>query len=372
VNAATVTRCRSCGSSRLDRVLDLGEQPASDLFPLVTDPTPDQRWPLGLVLCDDCTLLQLSHVSPVPEAPLAVESRTMVQHAADVSGRVMARLASAGASTVREFDSHHGGSWLEHLTSRGLTPTSGDGLADLVVDNHSIIHEEDVEDALAARVRALAPSGHLVIEFHHALRLVDGAQFDTVRHGHPVYLSLTAWSVALRRHGLTVLDVWEEPVYGGCLVAVAARTGTPAPTVAAVLAAERAAGLCDRQGFSSLADLVTEVAGGVRQHLQDAADAGRLVLGYGAPSKAAVLLGVSGVDAGLLPATADISPAKWGRRVPGAGTPIVSPDELVAARPDEVLVLTWDIADEVVDQLAALREAGCRFVVPIPHVHVVA
>jgi hypothetical protein len=353
-------------------VLDLGDQPASDLFPVVTEPVPDQCWPLGLVLCGDCALLQLSHVSPVPEAPLAVESRTMLQHASDVSGRVMARLASTGATSVREFDSHHGGSWLEHLTSSGLTPTSGDGLADLVVDNHAIIHEEDVEDALTARVRALAPTGHLVIEFHHALRLVEGAQFDTVRHGHPVYLSLTAWSEALRRHGLRVLDVWDEPVYGGCLVAVAARTGTATPAVAGVLAAERAAGLCDRTGFGSLADLVTDVARGVRQHLEEARDAGRLVLGYGAPSKAAVLLGVSGVDARLLPATADISPAKWGRRVPGAGVPIVSPDELVAARPDEVLVLTWDIADEVVDQLAPLREAGCRFVVPIPHVHRVA
>ncbi len=378
--ATPITMCRGCGSRRLTRVLDLGEQPACDHFPPVDDPAPDPLWPLALTMCADCALVQLDHVSPAPEEPLALESETLKRHARDVSRTVLSRLGLPPGSTVREFASHHGGSWVAALTAAGCvvvngTPagvtvngetvtdetvddksvddgTAGDGRADLVVDNQSIIHAEDLETQLAQRVAALADDGVLVIEFHHALQQLEQGQFDTARHGHPLSFSLTSWANACRRHGLEVVDAWPEDVFGGCLIVAARRAGRGSVhrDVADILA--------DRLRRRTSADFVA--------HLERARAAGRRVIAYGAGSKACTLLGVTGVGADLLPMVADLSPAKHGRRVPGVGIPIVSPEELVAAAPDEVMILTWDIAAEVIAQLHAMGLSGARFFVPLP------
>ncbi|MDO5712314.1 MAG: hypothetical protein Q4P32_11320, partial [Micrococcales bacterium] len=198
-DAVAVTACRGCGGRRLTTVLDLGRQPACDHFPVAEDPGPDPCWPLALVICGRCTLLQLSHRSPAPEEPLSVESATMRRHAVDVVGRLVDRLGLDKGQTFVEFASHHGGSWSDAFTGTGLTPV--DVCADLVIDNHAIIHAEELGHELAERVAALNDDGILVVEFHHALRQLIEAQFDTVRHGHPLYLSLHAWSAACERQG---------------------------------------------------------------------------------------------------------------------------------------------------------------------------
>lgn len=363
-SARPVFSCRVCGGRDLPVVLDLGDQPACDYFPSIEDPGPDPRWPLRLMLCRACALAQLAHTSPSPEPPRAAESRTMLEHALVVAAKVVERTGVAVGSTAREFSSPHGGSWRAGIAQAGLKITT-EGCADLVIDNHALIHEEDPNAAMAERANALAEDGWLVIEFQHALEQVRQAQFDTVRHGHPLYFSLYALSALLRRHGLHLADAWPEQVYGGCLIAVA-RKASPEVSASAIgiLNAEGLAGITEPKGFGDLQPRAATIAASLRQHLVSARDAGRVVVGYGAGSKACTLLTVAGVDSDLIRAVGDISPAKHGRRIPGTRIAIVSPEELLARTPDEVVILTWDLADEVRAQLTHMGLRGATFTVP--------
>lgn len=364
-DAVPVTACRSCGSSELVAIVDLGQQPACDHFPPVEDSAPDPRWPLGLVMCSHCALLQLDHDSPAPEEPLAVESVTLQRHAVAVVDRVADRLGLPQGATYREFASHHGGSWAAALDGRGLRAV-GSG-AQLVVDNHSIIHAEDLDAQLTERVAALGSDGLLVIEFHHALRQLLDGQFDTIRHGHPLYFSLHSWAAACRRHGLAVIDAWPEDVFGGCLVVVARRGAHPMSAQAQdILHAETEADATGAAGYVDFARRIGESTAALRDFLTAQVAAGRRVAAYGAGSKACTFLGLAGIDATLVPFVADLAPGKRGRRIPGTAIPIVSPEELVAARPDTVAILTWDIADEVAAQLRRAGLDDARFVVPLP------
>jgi len=358
-------------------VLDLGLQPASDSFPPCNSEAEELRWPLTLWLCSACALVQLGLDAAIPQEPLAVESETMRRHAAEAAVAVLEESGLPPGATVVEIASHHGGSWLPHLVAAGLRPLAPDavGQADLVVDVHALAHASDTDEALAAHARRLHPDGRLVLEFHHLLPLLLYGQFDTVRHGHPVYLSLLALGPALARHGLAMTSALQSAAYGGSL-RVTARVDGPAalpdPSVERLLRAERAAGLDRPRALKELQKQARRTGRALYEHLLEARRTGRVVLGYGAPSKASVLLCSSGVGRELLPFTADLSPAKQGRRLPGCAVPIRSPGELLAARPDEVLILTWDIADEVAEQLAVVTSWGGRFVVPVPEPHQLA
>jgi hypothetical protein len=371
--AAPDLTCRGCAGTRTHLVVDLGEQPASDNFPAMDAPLPDAAWPLQLWYCPDCALVQLGPVEALAEEPVrAMESETSRRHAARTVSSVLAEYPFLAGGTVREFASHHGGSWLEALADRGCTPAPDGDPADLVVDVHGLAHDQDLAAQLALRVAALAPEGLLVIEHHHLLPLVEQAQFDTIRHGHWTYLSLTAISRLAAPYGLRPVRAVAEPVFGGSLRIVLARLSSAHamdPTVAEVLASEAAAGLDDGEGLRSLSDRAVQSAAALRAYLGGVHESGRTVAGYGAPSKAAILLGVSGVGPDLLPYTVDISPSKHGLAIPGGRIPIEAVEVLRQRRPDSVLILTWDIADEVVAQLEKTGW-GAEYVVPMPVPHV--
>lgn len=366
--------CRGCGSLHARPVVDLGSQPASDDFPALDAPGPDAVWPLQLWFCPHCALVQLGPVEALMEEPArAIESETSRQHAKHAAVDLLANYPHLSGHSVREFASHHGGSWLDALAELGCRPTANDAPAALVVDTHGLAHEQDVAGALAARVAALAPDGLLVLEHHHLLPLVQQGQFDTVRHGHWSYLSLTAICRLADQYGLQAIQAVAEPVFGGSLRVVLAYRSAAYPvdpTVATVLGAERAAGLHDGTGLTTLAARAHESAQALRAYLVEQQAAGRRVLGYGAPSKAAILLGLSAVDRELLEFTVDAAPLKHGLAIPGARVPIRPVADLVTARPPVVLVLTWDIVDEVVAQLEAQGGWGAQYVVPLPTPHV--
>jgi hypothetical protein len=364
--------CRGCAGTRAYLVVDLGEQPASDDFPTMDAPLPDAVWPLQLWYCPDCSLVQLGPVEALAEEPVrAVESETSRRHAAQTVASVLADHPFLVGGTVREFASHHGGSWLDALAGYGCTPASDGEPADLVVDVHGLAHEEDVAGQLALRASVLAPDGLLVIEHHHLLPLVEQTQFDTIRHRHWTYLSLTAVSRLAARHGLRPVRAVREPVFGGSLrIALAHQNSAHVAdsTVAEVLAAEAAASLDDGNGLKVLGDRAAHSAAALRAYLVGLRQSGRTVAGYGAPSKAAILLGVSGVGRELLPYTVDASPAKHGLAIPGDRIPIEAVDALRERRPDTVLILTWDIVEEVVAQLETAGW-GATYVVPLPVPH---
>lgn len=350
--------CRGCGRGDPPLVLDLGEVPASDLFPRADDPSTDPTWPLTLHQCPSCHLVQLGPGREArPEPQMAVDSATALEHAATSVREVLDADGLGPGATVIELDSSHGASWLPRFLDAGLVEVRADARADLVVDVHHLMHAEDLDPVLAAHAARLAPGGRLVLEFFHVMPVVERTLIDTIRHGHFLYLSVLAAIPLLARHGLTVTRAVLVEVYGGSVRLTAARaeeSPTVDPGVDAVVARERAAGLDDLEALRGLGERGSRVAAAFRSHLEGLRDRGRRVAGYGAPSKAPVLLALAGVDATLLPYTVDLSPAKEGRRVPGAGVPIHAVQHLLDDRPDDVVVLTWDIADEVAVQLGRM------------------
>ncbi|MQA14188.1 MAG: phosphatase PAP2 family protein [Pseudonocardiaceae bacterium] len=369
-------RCRGCDSVDVVQVVDLGSQPGADYFPPVSTPGDDPRWPLELWLCRRCTLVQLGPVEPqLPEPPLAIESATSLAHA-ETSVRDLVRdHPDLAGATVVEFDSHHGGSWLPHLLAAGCRPVADGERAHLVVDVHGLAHEPAIGRSLAQRVERLAPGGLLVLEFHHLLPLLVENQFDTVRHGHWSYLSLGALSRLAAPLGLAVAAVRPVSLFGGSLRVMLRHTGANGleadGSVTAVLDDEAAAGVADPERLAGLHAAAQRSAGTLHDYLVAQRVDGRTVLGYGAPSKAPVLLDVSRVGPDLLPFTVDAAPGKHGRRIPGAAVPIRPVDDLRAARPDVVLVLTWDIVDEVISVLEADGGWGAEYLVPMPEPHLV-
>jgi len=366
--------CRGCGQTDSRMVVDLGRQPASDHFPGITDPGPDPQWPLQVWHCPNCALVQLGPIAALDEEPVrAVESQTSRDHARRVVAAVLAERPWLAGGTVREFASHHGGSWLEALQEHGCRPEPG-GPAALVIDVHALAHEENVRAALDQRVAVLAEGGLLILEFHHLLPLVEQAQFDTIRHGHWTYLSLTTVERLGAERGLTVVQAVAEPVFGGSLRLVLTHESSAHrmdESVRALLAAERRAGLHDGSGLERLQERARASAAALHSFLSEQRAAGRRVLGYGAPSKAAVLLGVADVGPHLLEFTVDAAPAKHGLAVPGVRVPIRPVQDLVAARPEVVLVLTWDIAEEVMSYLEDGGGWGTQYVLPVPTPHTV-
>lgn len=365
--------CRSCGSRQTELVLDLGLVPASDTFPRASDQHADAAFPLQFYWCRECALFQLGPATVLaPETPTAVDSATAIAHGEESVASILRDEGITRGQSVIELDSGHGNSWLPALRSAGLVERPVDARADLVIDLHHLMHEQSMDAVLAAHKDRLEPGGTLVCEFYYARPLIQKRLVDTIRHGHFLYPSLTSALPALQRHGLTPTRAVEVDVYGGSLRVSAKATEEATHidrSIEDVLAAERTAGLADPAATAAFAADARKVASEFRRRMEVFATEGQRVAGYGAPSKAAVLLTLAQVDRSLLPFTVDLSPAKAGRRIPGTGVPIRPVEALLEEAPDVVVVLTWDIATEVAAQLTKLAAQTTwepRLFVPLP------
>jgi len=207
------------------------------------------------------------------------------------------------------------------------------------------------------------------------MSVIADVQFDVIRHGHCTYLSVLALRPALARHGLTMLDAYGLDIYGGAIRARIGHADGQHPVrsdrVQAIIDRERSAGLDDLTTYRHFAERVANLQRDLRMFLARARDAGELVVGYGAPSRAVTLLQSCGITPDLLPFTVDRSTAKEGRRLPGSGIPIERPDRIAEEKPRYVLILTWSLADEVMRQLRDIHAWGGSFVVPIPDLRIV-
>ena len=402
--------CRACHVATPDVVLDLGTQPRADSLAETPATDPGASWPLVLGRCAACGLFQLLGDSP-PEEDLVgaaawTSSATMAAHVERLIDELEADGLLRSGSRVVDLASH-GGHIAPALRRRGIEATvfesvdwraealredghrvieadpeaAGDaapapgghadgltGTADLLVDVYRLAHLPDLDAGVAAIARLLAPGGGAVIEFDHALSTIGEVQFDAIRHGHFSYLTLGALVPLLGRHGLAATHAVPQPVYGGALrirVRPAASSGPPDASVGQVLDAERAAGLDDPAFLGGLAGRVAERCAALRDHLAAASAEGRTIAAYGAPTRAVTLLNAAGITDRELPFTVDRSTAKQGRYLPGTGIPIRDPRVLLEAPPDELLILTWDLAPEIVAQLPELA-GRTRFVVPLP------
>ena len=347
-----MSTCRWCAAPT-EIVLDLGEQPAADHFPLRTDPCPDPAYPLAMALCPRCGLAQLAEDATTPDEPRAVEPAALREQAVDAVARMVREGLVRHGARVREFGSPHGGSWEAPLREAGLTVLHGlEGPADVVVDVFGLMHAADQRAAFAERVAAVAPGGVLLVQFHTLAAILAHGTWNALRHGHVAYYSTPAVVGMLAKLGFAGAGAWRFDLYGGTvLLAFRAAPGTGTATAVAELAgSERAAGVLRADAFTTLQAAADTPA--LRDFL--AATPGS-VLSYGAASRTAALLQRSGVGPDLLPAVADASPAKQGRALPGSRIPIISPDELVAADPDHVVLFVADLLDEVRAALPQVR-----------------
>jgi SAM-dependent methyltransferase len=406
-----VTTCRACGAGPLERILDLGEQPVPTRFPEPCAP-PDPTWPLLVGVCPCCLLLQLERTGAPEEADdaamlgLAAQSTSLEAYARQgvrdlrdglglgADARIV-ELGSHGnhlraafgelglATTIVEPDAdvaaRLGGTAAHVITWRPGDPIASDAAAlrdaDLVVDDFLLAHLDNLDAAIGGLAGLLAPGGTLALTVDHALPVLTGVQLDALRHGHHTVFSLLALEPLLARHGLAVVDACLLPMYGGSLRVLAGRADTgrrPGPGAARVRDAELSAGLDRLDTYRHFGKASTNATDALQRHLAAARAAGRVVVGYGAPSRAATLLTAARVGPELLPFTVDRAPAKHGRTIPGSRIPIRDPAAILEARPDEILLLAWPMADEIVASLQQVRAWGGQFVIPLPSPAVIA
>lgn len=342
-----MTTCRGCGKPDTVTVLDLGSVPAADCFPLASDPVDpgETSHTLAMVVCRSCGLAQLDRDDTVVDEPRGVEPEALKSQAAEAVRQV----AAAGwlrGDTVLEFGSPHGGTWVPMLEELGFRRVSAD--ADVVIDCFGIMHEPDQRSAFHARARALGWGGVLLLQFHSLMAIVRNDQWNALRHGHFAYYSLTSLMSLLNAAGLQAVTAWEFDLYGGTVLVAAVRGDVPPDvSVNRLLEAERSLGIGDPVLLRRLQGCADAHVATLTAWLERERRAGRKVLGYGAASRAVAVFSRAGLDSRLIGAVADASHAKQGRRMPGTDIPIISPQELLAANPDGVLLTLADLLPEV-------------------------
>ncbi|WP_319454917.1 MULTISPECIES: transferase [unclassified Mycobacterium] len=350
-----MNQCRGCGESAPVTVLDLGKVPAADYFPSASDPvcSDEAAHSLAMELCRVCGLAQLADDDTITDEPRGVEPRAL----RDQAEAAIEQVAAAGwlrGDTIIEFGSPHSCTWIPQLNDRGFT--SATSRADVVLDCFGIMHEPDQRSAFATRALATARDGVLLLQYHPIGTIVGLGQWNALRHGHFAYYSLTTLMRLLDDVGMRVATAWEFDLYGGTVLLAVVRQGVARPDhrVLRILADENAMGVTDPAVVGGLQRRADRHLEGLRTWLEAQAADGRTVFGYGAASRAVALLHGAGIDSRLLPAVADASTAKQGRRMPGTDIPIVSPADLLAADPDRVLLTLPDLLAEVSERFPEL------------------
>lgn len=363
--------CRWCAGAGADLavavVLDLGRQPPADYFPLRSDAGPDPLWALRMGVCGRCGLAQLLEDPGTVEQPLGREPQALLDQARQAVAAITA--AGLGGRSFAEFDSPHGGSWRALLRAAGGDDRTGTGgPADVVVDVFGLMHDADQRAALQRRVDRLAPGGTLLLQFHSLASIVRQQQWNALRHGHFAYFSTTALTGMLAEAGLTVRRAWEFELYGGTVLLAATRAGDRPedPTLHRLLEQDAAGGLGTAAGVAGLAPAADRTAAQLTTWLTRQRDEGTRVVGYGAASRAVPLLVHAGVDATLLPAVADGSPAKRDRRMPAGTIPIIAAEELRRRADDVVLLFVPDLLGEVRAAYPEVEARGARWAVSEP------
>lgn len=404
-------RCRGCHAALGAPFLALGETPISNAFLRAEQlGEPEPRYPLDVYFCAGCGLVQIADAPIegslfVPDyAYFSSYSSTWLAHARAYSEMICRRLDLDARSFVVEIASNDG-YLLQYFVARaipclGIEPTAntaaaarargvpteiaffGRGLAeelvrrrgqaDLVIGNNVLAHVPDLDDFVAGLRLLLAPHGTITLEFPHLLQLVAQGQFDTIYHEHYSYFSVLAAAALFERHGLSLFDVEELPTHGGSLRLYVGHRAAHAvrPAVEAIIARERDEGLADSARFAAFGARVEAIKRELVAFLTGARDRGQRVVGYGAPAKGNTLLNTCGIGPDLLPFTVDRSPHKQGLFLPGSHIPVRAPEAIVEARPDFVLILPWNLKDEIIEQMAVVRTWGGRFVTPIPTLEV--
>jgi SAM-dependent methyltransferase len=402
--------CRFCGGLLSRTFVDLGTSPLCESYPSAADLNRGEVfYPLHVYVCEHCFLVQLEEYESAENifsdyAYFSSYSDSWLKHADNYCDKMTQRFSLGAKSLVVEVASNDG-YLLQYFVRRnvpvlGIEPAAnvakvavekgvptlvrffgtqlanelaGEGpCADLVLGNNVLAQVPDLNDFVEGLKILLKPEGVLTLEFPHLLQLIKQNEFDTIYHEHFSYFSMLTTVRILEAHGLKAFDVEELPTHGGSLRIFACRaeaqTHRVAPSIAKMIADERHAGLASLSGYDGFALQVKQTKWALVEFLLGAAKQGKRVAGYGAPGKSATLLNYCGIGKDLIEYTVDRSPYKQGRFLPGSRIPIYHPDRIRETKPDYVVILPWNLKDEIMQQLQFIREWGGRFVVPIPKV----
>jgi SAM-dependent methyltransferase len=413
IQGQTATKpCRFCGAALRRTFVDLGMSPLCETYPSAADLNRGEvYYPLHVYLCERCFLVQLEEYETPDNifsdyAYFSSYSDSWLKHAENYCDRMVRRFNLGRKSLVIEAASNDG-YLLQYFVARnipvlGIEPAAnvakvavekgvptlvkflGTQLAkelaaqgrcaDLVLGNNVLAQVPDLNDFVEGLKILLKPEGVLTLEFPHLLRLIEHNEFDTIYHEHFSYFSMLSTMKIMEAHGMKAFDVEELPTHGGSLRVYACRADAQThrldPKVSQLISAEEKAGLASVKGYEGFARQVRETKLALIEFLLGAARLGKRVAGYGAPGKSATLLHYCGIGKDLIEYTVDRSPYKQGRYLPGTHIPIYHPDRIRETKPDYIIILPWNLKDEIMEQLQYIREWGGQFVVPIPKVTV--
>ena len=407
-------KCRFCENFLTKPFVDLGLSPLSNSF--IQEPNlnhPETFYPLQVWVCDYCKLVQLDEFERVNNifnneyAYFSSFSVSWVEHARQYCEKMIDRFGLNSSSHVIEVASNDG-YLLQHFVLANIpvlgiepagntaaiamkkgvptvvkffgrataTEITKDGRrADLLLGNNVLAHVPDINDFVGGLKVALASQGVITLEFPHLLCLMKYNQFDTIYHEHFSYLSLLSVAKILQTHGLEIFDVEELKTHGGSLRIYAQHVKGPQKIQMAVKILEQKEiefGLNDLNSYASFASRVTKIKYELLRFLIESKEKGENVVGYGAPAKGNTLLNYCGVGTDLLRFTVDKSFYKQGRYLPGTRVPIFSPEKILEEKPDIVLILPWNLKEEIVEEHGYIANWGGRFVVPIPRLEYVS
>ncbi len=402
------TICRFCGAPLRSTFVDLGMSPLCETYPSATDlKRGEMYYPLHVYVCHECFLVQLEQY----ESPESIfsdypyfssYSDSWLKHSENYCIEMIKRFNLGQNSFVIEVASNDG--YLlqyfiqKNIPSLGIEPAANvarvavekgvptlvrflgaslaqelaaeDRCADLVLGNNVLAHVPDLNDFVEGIRILLKPTGIVTLEFPHLLRLMERNEFDTIYHEHFSYFSMITTVRIMKAHGLKVFDVEELPTHGGSLRVYACRDDNLAhevdQRVCDLIAVEEEEGLISLPRYESFSKQVKQTKLAFVDFLLTAARQGKSVAGYGAPGKSATLLHYCGIAKDLIEYTVDRNPYKQGRFLPGTRIPIHHPDRIRETKPDYLVILPWNLKDELTDQLDVIRKWGGRFVVPIP------
>jgi SAM-dependent methyltransferase len=407
-----VTKCRACGGVLAVTMADLGLQPPSNAFlNRLEDVAQEKTYPLRAKVCESCKLVQVDY-DVAPEelfgdyVYFSSYSDEWLAHSKAYCTMAQRRFGLGAESLVVELASNDGYLLKNFLTLGipvlGIDPSdtvakaaaqigvptrveffgadvarhvaAEQGQADLIIGNNVLAHVPQLNDFVAGIALLLKPAGSVTIEFPHLLTLIQQVAFDTIYHEHYSYLSLFAIEQVFGRHGLKLYDVERLATHGGSLRIYAAHANrtdlADSATLSAVRADEEAARLPYLDAYARFAARVEACRQSVRAFLDSAKREGKSVAAYGAAAKGNTLMNFCAVTREDITMVADRSPHKQGKFLPGTHIAVVSPEALMASRPDYVLILPWNLEHEIRGQLADIAAWGGRFVTPVPTIRV--
>jgi SAM-dependent methyltransferase len=407
------SRCRFCGQPLATTFVNLGMSPLANSYRRPEELGQAEKfYPLHALVCEGCLLVQLDQYE-TPEdiftdyAYFSSYSDTFLRHAREYVDHAVDRFELGSESRVVEIASNDG-YLLQFMVDRGIPVTGvepaenvaraarekgiptlsgffGEAMArdlvsqglqaDLVIANNVLAHVPDLNDFVRGIKVLMVPGGTATLEFPHLQRLMEGNQFDTIYHEHFSYFSFHSVERVFAHHGLTLYDVDEIPTHGGSLRIYAEHSEDKSgqissPRIADLKRGELDAGLHQLEGYGGFPERVRRAKRRLLAFLIEAREAGKSVAAYGAPAKGNTLLNYAGVRTDLIDFTVDRSPHKQGLFLPGTQIPIFPPEHIRESQPDYLLILAWNLKDEIVEQTRYIHDWGGRHVVPIPQLEI--